>query len=91
MIIVLKPGCKTKQVEQIVKQIEALGLKTHISVGTERTVIGAIGESPMSTAVEIDGIALRIVAVDVTPGTLTLHVEPAAPSGPRAVSPARSE
>lgn len=52
MIIVLKPGCKTKQVEQIVKQIEALGLKTHISVGTERTVIGAIGDDRGKTELQ---------------------------------------
>jgi len=52
MIIVLKPGCKPKQVEQIVKQIEALGLKTHISVGTERTVIGAIGDDRGKTELQ---------------------------------------
>ena len=52
MIIVLKPGCKSKQVEQIVKQIEALGLKTHISVGTERTVIGAIGDERGKTELQ---------------------------------------
>lgn len=44
MIIVLKPGCKRKQIDSIVKQIEVLGLKTHVSIGTERTVIGAIGD-----------------------------------------------
>jgi 3-deoxy-7-phosphoheptulonate synthase len=44
MIIVLKPGCRQKQVEQLVKQIEAFGLKAHVSVGTQRTVIGAIGD-----------------------------------------------
>ena len=44
MIIVLKPGCKKKQIDSIVKQIEVLGLKTHVSIGTERTVIGAIGD-----------------------------------------------
>ncbi|MCK4911539.1 MAG: 3-deoxy-7-phosphoheptulonate synthase [Thermodesulfovibrionales bacterium] len=44
MIIVLKPGCKPKQLESIVKQIEAFGLKAHVSQGTERTVIGAIGD-----------------------------------------------
>lgn len=44
MIIVLKHGCKKGQVQGIVKQIEALGLKAHVSVGVERTVIGAIGD-----------------------------------------------
>jgi 3-deoxy-7-phosphoheptulonate synthase len=44
MIIVLKKGCTKKNVESIVKQIKALGLKAHVSVGVERTVIGAIGD-----------------------------------------------
>ena len=44
MIIVLKSGCKKKQVDSIVKQIESFGLAAHVSVGTERTVIGAIGD-----------------------------------------------
>lgn len=44
MIIVLKPGCKQKQLESIVRQIEAFGLQAHVSKGTERTVIGAIGD-----------------------------------------------
>lgn len=44
MIIVLKPGCNKKQIDSIVKNIEALGLKAHVSQGVERTVIGAIGD-----------------------------------------------
>lgn len=44
MIIVLKPGCKKKQIDSIVKHIEAVGLKAHVSQGVERTVIGAIGD-----------------------------------------------
>jgi 3-deoxy-7-phosphoheptulonate synthase len=44
MIVVLKPKCSKKQVDNIVKLIESLGLKTHVSVGTERTIIGAIGD-----------------------------------------------
>jgi 3-deoxy-7-phosphoheptulonate synthase len=44
MIIVLKPKCTKKQVDSVVKQIEALGLQAHVSHGVERTVIGAIGD-----------------------------------------------
>ncbi len=44
MIIVLKHGCRQKQIDGVVKQIKALGLKAHVSVGVERTVIGAIGD-----------------------------------------------
>jgi 3-deoxy-7-phosphoheptulonate synthase len=44
MIIVLKKGCTKAQVSAIVKRIEGLGLKAHVSEGVERTVIGAIGD-----------------------------------------------
>jgi 3-deoxy-7-phosphoheptulonate synthase len=44
MIIVLRKGCSKKQIEGIVKKIEAVGLTPHVSVGVERTVIGAIGD-----------------------------------------------
>jgi 3-deoxy-7-phosphoheptulonate synthase len=44
MIIVLKPGCKKKDVASVSKKIEAMGFKPHPIVGVERTVIGAIGD-----------------------------------------------
>lgn len=44
MIIVLKPGCRQKQIDSIVRQIESIGLRAHVSVGVEKTVIGAIGD-----------------------------------------------
>ncbi|MDY7032021.1 MAG: 3-deoxy-7-phosphoheptulonate synthase [Thermodesulfobacteriota bacterium] len=44
MIVVLKPTCSEEDFENVVKKIEDLGLKAHISKGKERTIIGAIGE-----------------------------------------------
>jgi len=44
MIIVLRKGCPKKQVDGIARQIAALGFKPHVSMGVERTVIGAIGD-----------------------------------------------
>lgn len=44
MIIVLKPGCKKRDIELISKKIEELGFKAHSIVGVERTVIGAVGD-----------------------------------------------
>jgi 3-deoxy-7-phosphoheptulonate synthase len=44
MIIVLRRGCKKRDIDRVVKQIEALGFKAHVSRGVERTVIGAIGD-----------------------------------------------
>jgi len=44
MIIVLKPKATEAEIAQIIKAIESFGLIAHVSKGTERTVIGAIGD-----------------------------------------------
>jgi 3-deoxy-7-phosphoheptulonate synthase len=44
MIVVMEREATLEQVEHMVKRVEALGLKSHVIVGTERTVIAAIGE-----------------------------------------------
>src|SRR5437868_9178189 len=44
MIVVMKPGATQRQIDHIIKDIEQLGLRSHVIVGTERTVIAALGE-----------------------------------------------
>ena len=44
MIVVMKPGVTQQEISHMVNRVEALGLKSHVIVGTERTVIAAIGE-----------------------------------------------
>ncbi len=44
MIIVLKPGATKQQADEILSQIESVGLKPLFMPGTERTVLGAIGD-----------------------------------------------
>jgi 3-deoxy-7-phosphoheptulonate synthase len=44
MIIVLKARVTDEEVAQVCRRIEALGLTAHLSRGTERTIIGAIGD-----------------------------------------------
>ena len=44
MIIVLKPSVTKEEIDHIIKKIESLGLKTHISSGSERSIIGVIGD-----------------------------------------------
>lgn len=43
MIIVLKPTATKEQLDHIIEKVQVLGLKPHISQGTERTIIGLIG------------------------------------------------
>ncbi len=44
MIVVMEPGATDEQVAATVKRVESLGLKANVIVGTERTVVAAIGE-----------------------------------------------
>ncbi|MBI2883425.1 MAG: 3-deoxy-7-phosphoheptulonate synthase [Candidatus Methylomirabilis oxyfera] len=44
MIIILKPHATEAEIAVVVKKIESFGLAAHISKGTERTIIGAIGD-----------------------------------------------
>ncbi|MCC6124648.1 MAG: 3-deoxy-7-phosphoheptulonate synthase [Pirellulales bacterium] len=44
MIVVMKKGATQEQVEHMIERVEELGLKAHPIIGTERTVIAAIGE-----------------------------------------------
>lgn len=44
MIVVMKTSAGKEQVDAIVDRVEAIGCKTHIIVGAERTVIGVIGD-----------------------------------------------
>lgn len=44
MIIVLRPKATAKQIEHIEKKLKEHGVAVHISKGTERTIIGAIGD-----------------------------------------------
>lgn len=58
MIIVLRPEASKKQIDHVVDRIHKLGLKTMISRGVERTIIGVIGEEDI----------VRIQPFEVYPG-----------------------
>jgi 3-deoxy-7-phosphoheptulonate synthase len=44
MIIVMKQGCRKKEIDALMKKVEKLGFKPHAIFGVERTVIGAVGD-----------------------------------------------
>ncbi len=44
MIVVMKVGATQRQIDHVVERIEQLGLKSHVIVGTQLTVVAAIGE-----------------------------------------------
>ena len=44
MIIVLRPDASEREVDHIIDRLRELGLKSQISTGQERTIIGVIGD-----------------------------------------------
>src|SRR3954470_7219452 len=44
MIVVMKPGATQKQIDHVIERIEQLELRSHVIIGTERTVVAALGE-----------------------------------------------
>lgn len=54
MIIVMKPDSQEKDVAEISKTLSSLGLGVHISKGTERTIIGVIGDKRVLSDVPLE-------------------------------------
>jgi 3-deoxy-7-phosphoheptulonate synthase len=44
MVVVMKSGSTPQQLEHVVKLVREMGLKEHVIVGTERTVVAVIGD-----------------------------------------------
>lgn len=58
MIIVLRHDATEEQINHIIEKVQKLGLKPHVSKGTERTIIGVIGPEDI----------LRVTPLEVFPG-----------------------
>src|SRR3990172_6996562 len=59
-IIVLRPDATEEALRHILKKLESKGLNAHVSKGTERTIIGVIGDTSRITEEEED--AIRVMA-----------------------------
>lgn len=44
MIIVMKTGAREDQIQEVIRRVEELGYRSHVIQGTQRTVIGAVGD-----------------------------------------------
>ncbi|HOK56505.1 MAG TPA: 3-deoxy-7-phosphoheptulonate synthase [bacterium] len=44
-LIIMRQGATEEEIEKVVEKIEKLGFQAHISKGTERTIIGIIGDT----------------------------------------------
>ncbi len=54
MIIVMKSSSKENEINDVSKVLESLGLGVHISQGTERTIIGVIGDKRVLSDVPLE-------------------------------------
>ena len=54
MIIVMRPGSKENEINEITKVLESLGLGVHISKGAEVTIIGVIGDKRVLSDVPLE-------------------------------------
>ncbi len=64
-IIVLSPGATERELKHIVKKLEGRGLRAHVSKGTERTIIGVIGDTSKITEDEENAIRVMPGVEDV--------------------------
>src|SRR4030043_1051497 len=64
-IIVIKPTATEEDIRRIVKKLESRGLDVNISKGTERTVIGVIGDTSKVSEEEENGIRVMPGIEDV--------------------------
>jgi len=64
-IIVLKPSATEEDIRRIEKKLESRGLRSNISKGTERTVIGVIGDTSKIAEEEEDAIRVMPGVEDV--------------------------
>ncbi|MFN9371562.1 MAG: 3-deoxy-7-phosphoheptulonate synthase [Planctomycetaceae bacterium] len=55
MIIVLKPLSNQTTIDRLTRRLEELGMKPHVIVGVERTVIAATGKEQEGTQAELEG------------------------------------
>jgi 3-deoxy-7-phosphoheptulonate synthase len=56
MIIVVRPDATEEQIGHIIKKIKDHGLQAHVSKGTERTIIGAIGDEAILQSMPLEAI-----------------------------------
>ncbi len=85
MIVVMKRSATEEMVQQMAQRIENMGLKAHIIVGTERTVIAAIGEkrngeqATLESCEEVDKVVpilapFKIASVETKPEPTVVQV-----------------
>jgi 3-deoxy-7-phosphoheptulonate synthase len=92
MIIILKPIATKKDADEIISQIDGLGLKPLYMPGTERTVLGAIGDERVLASLHLESHPLveritpiltpyKMVSRDIHPENTLVEIGPVSVGG----------
>ncbi len=87
MIVVMKSGSQQTHVDHVAELIEQLGLKAHVIVGTDRTVVAAIGDErdmeigAVESAPMVDRVVpilapYKVASREVKPDPTVVHIGP---------------
>ena len=57
MIIVMSPGATKKNIDNVIKKLEHMNLRTHLSEGEDRTIVGVIGDKKIIANLEMEMMA----------------------------------
>ena len=96
MIVVMKRGAADAEIDEVVGLIEKAGLRPHLSRGTERTIIGAIGDERLLDAIALESLhqveqvlpvlkPYKLASRDMHPDDTVVQVRDVAIGGRKAV------
>ena len=57
MIIVMSPNATKRNIDNVIKKLERLNLRTHLSEGEDRTIVGVIGDKKIIANLEMEMMA----------------------------------
>jgi 3-deoxy-7-phosphoheptulonate synthase len=97
MIIVTRPGVTDAEVDNIRERIETLGMRTHLSRGEQRTVIGCIGDESLlheAALLSLPGVEsvhpvlkpYKLASVEFTAGPSTIRISDGVEIGGRGLA-----
>lgn len=94
MIVVMRQGATAADIDAVVKQVEVMGYKAHLSEGTERTIIGVVGDDrpiPSHNFEMLTGVEqvvrilqpFKLASRDFHPANTTIDVRGVLVGGPK--------
>lgn len=57
MIVVMQPGCDQQHIDHVVELVREMGLQDHVIVGTDRTVVAAVGDKRQADKSRLENCA----------------------------------